>query len=53
VVLGPIIVVAIIVFVLPPVFLVTGLIFSAVLGWTLVDHAVSTHEGSELIDLNR
>jgi len=53
VVLGPIIVVAIIVLVLPPLFLVAGLIFSAVLGWTLVDHADTTHEGSELIELNR
>jgi len=53
VVLGPILVVAAIVLVLPPLFLIGGLIFSALLGWTLVDHADSTHEGSELIDLNR
>jgi hypothetical protein len=53
VVLGPILVVALIVLVLPPVFLISGLVFSAVLGWTLVDHAEATHEGSELIELNR
>jgi hypothetical protein len=53
VVLGPILVVAVIVLVLPPLFLLTGMIFSAVLGWTLVDHTDRTHEGSELIDLNR
>ena len=52
-VLGPIIVVALIVLVLPPVFLITGLVFSAVLGWTLVDYTDATHEGSELIELNR
>jgi len=53
VVLGPIIVVALIVLVLPPVFLITGMVFTAVLGWTLVDYADATHEGSELIELNR
>lgn len=53
VVLGPIIVVAVIVLVLPPLFLIAGMMFSAVLGWTLVDYTDGTHEGSELIDLNR
>jgi hypothetical protein len=52
VVLGPIIIAIVIVFVLPPMFLIGGLIFSAILGWLLVDNGEETHPGSELIDLN-
>ena len=50
--LGPVLIVIGIVLVLPPLFLVGGLIFSAILGWLLVERAVETHPGSELIDLN-
>ena len=50
--LGPILLALVIVLVLPPAFLVGGLVFSAILGWLLVDHAEATHEGSELLDLN-
>ena len=50
--LGPILLAVAIVLVLPPLFLVAGLVFSAILGWLLVDRAEATHEGSELIELN-
>jgi hypothetical protein len=49
---GPVLISIIIVLVLPPLFLLGGLVFSAVLGWVLVDNGEETHEGSELIDLN-
>ena len=52
-VLGPVLLTIGIVLVLPPLFLLGGLAFSAVLGWLLVDHGEETHAGSELIDLNR
>jgi len=49
---GPVLIGVVIVLVLPPLFLLGGLLFSAVLGWALVDNGEETHEGSELIDLN-
>jgi hypothetical protein len=49
---GPILITIAIVLVLPPLFLLGGLVVSAILGWLLVDHAEETHAGSELIDLN-
>jgi len=49
---GPIIIAIVLLFVLPPLFLLLGLIFSALLGWVAVDEAEATHEGSELIELN-
>jgi len=51
--LGPILLVVAIVLVLPPLVLIGGLVFSLLLGWTLVDHAEELHAGSELIELNR
>jgi hypothetical protein len=51
-VIGPILIVVIVVLVLPPAFLIAGLVFSAILGWVLTDDAEQRHEGSELIDLN-
>jgi hypothetical protein len=51
-VLGPILIAIGVVLVLPPLFLIAGLVFSAVLGWALTEHAEETHPGSELIDLN-
>ncbi len=50
--LGPILLVVAIVLVLPPAFLIGGLLFSAILGWLLVDRGEETHAGSELIELN-
>jgi len=49
---GPVLLAVAIVLVLPPLFLIGGMVFSAILGWTLVDHGEATHEGSELLDLN-
>jgi len=49
---GPIIIAIVLVFVLPPLFLLLGRIFSALLGWLAVDEAEASHEGSELIELN-
>ena len=50
--LGAIIVAVIIVIVLPVAFLLTGAVPTVILGWLLNDHAVETHEGSELIETN-
>ena len=50
--LGPILVVVAVVLVLPPLFLIAGLVVSGVLGWALKDNAEELHEGSELTDLN-
>jgi hypothetical protein len=50
-VIGALIIVAVIVLVLPPVYLMTGGILSAVVGWALRRNGEDTHEGSELIDL--
>ena len=49
---GPILLVVTLVLVLPALFLIGGLVFSAVLGWLLKDGAEQTHAGSELIELN-
>jgi hypothetical protein len=49
---GPLLVVVLIVFVLPPAFLMSGAAASALLGWVLRHDAEARHEGSELIDLN-
>jgi hypothetical protein len=49
---GPILITIVLVLVLPPLFLLGGLVVSAILGWLLVDHGEETHPGSELIDLN-
>lgn len=49
---GVILIVVAVVLVLPPLFLVGGLIFSALQAWLFTEHAVATHQGSELIDLN-
>jgi hypothetical protein len=49
---GPILIVIAVVFVLPPMFLAGGLVFSAILGWLFTEEAEVTHPGSELIELN-
>ena len=51
--LGPILIVVAVVLIIPPLCLIAGLAFSAVLGWALTDRAEEQHEGSELIELNR
>jgi hypothetical protein len=50
--LGPILIVVTVVLVLPPLFLMAGLVFSAFLGWTATDYGEATHEGSPLNELN-
>ncbi len=51
--LGAIIIVVILVIVLPVVVCMSGAVVAAILGWGLKDNAEETHEGSELIELNR
>ena len=51
--LGPIIIAVIIVLVLPVLFLVTGAIIAAITGHFLTEHGKVSHEGSELIELNK
>jgi hypothetical protein len=53
VVLGPLIIAVVIVLVLPVVFLVTGGIIAAITAYFLRANGEATHEGSELIDLNK
>ena len=50
-VIGAFLIVAVIVLVLPPLYLITGGVLSAVMGWVLRKNGEDTHEGSELIDL--
>jgi hypothetical protein len=50
---GPFIVVFVLIVVLPVSFLMTGAAIAAVLSHALKTNAEATHEGSELIDLNR
>ena len=50
---GPIIIVFVLLIVLPVSFLVGGAIVAMVLSMALKRNAEITHEGSELIDLNR
>lgn len=38
---------------LPMSFFVLGAVFSAIIGWLLKDNGEASHEGSELIELNR
>lgn len=50
---GPVIVVFVLLIVLPVMFLVAGAIVAMALSSALKSNAEATHEGSELIDLNR
>jgi hypothetical protein len=50
---GPFIIVFVLVIGLPVMFLMTGAVIAAVLSMALKSNAEATHEGSELIDLNR
>jgi hypothetical protein len=51
--LGPFIIVFVLLIALPVSFLVGGAVVAAVLSIALKSNAEATHEGSELIDLNR
>ena len=50
--LGAIILAVVILVVIPVSVMMTGGIASAILGWALKDNGETSHEGSELIDLN-
>jgi hypothetical protein len=50
---GPFIVVFVLLIALPVSFLMAGAVIAAVLSHALKTNAEATHEGSELIDLNR
>lgn len=50
---GPFIIVFVLLIALPVSFLVGGAVVAAVLSMSLKSNAEATHEGSELIDLNR
>ena len=50
---GPFIIVFVLLIALPVMFLVAGAVIAAVLSMALKSNAEATHEGSELIDLNR
>jgi len=52
-VVGVVIIVLVLVVVLPIVFIVSGLLVAIILGLALKQNGEATHEGSELIDLNR
>lgn len=49
---GAIAIVVLIVLVLPPLYLITGGVLSAVVGWALKNNADAEHAGSELADLD-
>jgi hypothetical protein len=50
---GPFIIVFVLLIALPVSFLMAGAAIAAVLSMALKSNAEATHEGSELIDLNR
>src|SRR5260370_7850770 len=52
-VVGVVVIVFVLVIVLPVSFLMAGAAIAAVLSMALKSNAEATHEGSELIDLNR
>jgi hypothetical protein len=52
-VVGVVIIVLVLVVVLPVVFILSGLLVAIILGASLKQNGETTHEGSELIELNR
>ncbi len=51
--LGGILMILVLVVVLPVAVMMSGAVVAAALGWSLKDDAEATHEGSELIALNK
>ena len=49
--IGAVVIVVLVVLVLPPLFLVSGGIVSAVMGWLLRAEVEDRHEGSELVEI--
>jgi hypothetical protein len=50
--IGALIIAVVLVFVLPMLFLFSGGVGAASMGWLLKENAEATHEGSELIETN-
>ena len=51
--LGGILMIVVLVIVIPVAVMMTGAVVAAALGWSLKQDAEATHEGSELIALNK
>ena len=51
--LGAVLMIVVLVVVIPVLVMMTGPVIAAALGWALKEDAEATHEGSELIALNR
>ena len=51
--LGAVLMIAVLVVVLPILVMMSGAVVAAALGWSLKEDAEATHEGSELIALNK
>jgi hypothetical protein len=51
--LGGILMIVVLVVVLPVAVMMSGAVVAAALGWSLKEDAEVTHEGSELIALNK
>lgn len=49
---GAVIIVIAVVFVLPSLMLLGGMVISAILGWSLKANGEAEHAGSELLDTN-
>ncbi|HVM07826.1 MAG TPA: hypothetical protein VM345_05160 [Acidimicrobiales bacterium] len=49
---GAVLIVIVLLFVLPPLFLMGGGVISAILGWASKTYAEKKNKDSELIDLN-
>jgi hypothetical protein len=52
-VLGVVIIAIVLVIVIPVAVMMSGAAIAAILGWSLKTEGEASHEGSELIDLNR
>ena len=50
---GPVVLVVLMLLVLPSVLFLGGAVIAVVLGWSLKEQGEATHEGSELIELNK
>jgi hypothetical protein len=49
---GAVIIVVVLVVLIPVAVIMTGAVVAGILGWALKENGDTTHEGSELIDLN-
>ena len=51
--IGPAIIVVVLLVAIPVGVIMSGAVLAATLGWFLRDNGEATHEGSELIEINR